>query len=34
MSISNIALLWALPFLSICLALAVLMIAADWPASR
>jgi hypothetical protein len=30
MSLSIVALLWALPFLSICIALAVLIIAADW----
>jgi hypothetical protein len=30
LSFDHIALLWAAPFLALCLALAVLMIAADW----
>jgi hypothetical protein len=30
MSFDHIALLWATPFLALCLALAVLMVAADW----
>jgi hypothetical protein len=31
MSFDPLAVIWALPFLSVCLALAVLMVAADWP---
>jgi hypothetical protein len=31
MSFDPLALLWAVPFLGVCLTLAVLMVAADWP---
>jgi hypothetical protein len=34
MSISPLALLWAMPFLGIALTLAVLMIAADYQSSK
>jgi hypothetical protein len=34
MSISPLALVWAMPFLGIALTLAVLMIAADWQSSK
>jgi hypothetical protein len=30
MTFTTIAVLWAAPFLGLCLALAVLMVAADW----
>jgi hypothetical protein len=31
MTLSPLALIWAMPFLGVCLTIAVLMIAADWP---
>jgi hypothetical protein len=34
MSFDTIALLWATPFLGVCLTLAVLMIASDWSNSK
>jgi hypothetical protein len=34
MSILSMALLWATPFLGVCLTLAVLMIASDWSNSK
>jgi hypothetical protein len=34
MSFDTIALLWATPFLGVCLTLAVLMVAADWQSSK